>query len=160
MNRIIIWALKIMREVTLKVMIVMLYIVINIFTFPLPRCYELLPLYLSRTNATLDVVFGVNMGISHVKCCNYCHLLSDFSSKCQSSSMPTFITKCEDAKHTKPKVDELEVSRGSKYSSKCKLIHKKCRQESYHNDIEHHITLNTRRAQCKSSTRVMFCSTY
>lgn len=37
-------------------MIIMLYIVINTCALPLARCYELLPLHLSRTNATLDII--------------------------------------------------------------------------------------------------------
>ena len=39
-----------------------------------------------------------------------------------------------------PKMDKLKVNWDDTI---CKVIHKKCRQKSYHIDIKYHITLTT-----------------
>ena len=78
-------------------------------------------------------------GLKIYRCCNYCHLPSDFSSTFQSSTTMF---------HHKLLTREGRVlaNRWIHPSSRtvCSLIHKKCHMKSYHSDINiiWHMTLN------------------
>ena len=86
-------------------------------------------------NLTLYVIpCFLKLNIIDIICSNCCHLVSDFSSKFQSSTTIFH--------HINVKMLNIctEVSWDD---SICKIIHKKCHWKSYHNVIKCHMTLDT-----------------
>jgi hypothetical protein len=67
----------------------------------------------------------------NAQCCNYRHLLSEISSKFQSSM--TILQYNNVWMQNISKADELKVSWDDNY---CELIQKKCHYKSYHNNTK------------------------